>query len=160
MKGVVDLIHQGDIWVDGNGAVHRIAEMDIRHAGNVLRFLTEGSRPQKIIGSILREFLSGPMPNGEMAQDALDSETERLMEASQDETSARIWITGQPLVEALARRAQERYGKPVARPRQREVFFVVKVTVPADRDVNMVEYEIEEALKRLEVEAEITNSKS
>lgn len=145
------LIYQDDIWVDGQKQVHRIESMDVRHAQNVLGYLLGGDRPLILLDSILNSLLGSPVPNGEMAQDALDSEMERLM---QMRDAPREWLKEQPLLVALQQRA---WGQPElkSQPRQRDLLVLVRVKLPQDCDANTVEFDIEEALERLKVHYDI-----
>lgn len=156
MSGLIDLIHQDRVWVDKNKTVHLIDKMDIRHAQNIFRYLTEGSKPRMVADWMLGALMSGPHPNGEMAQDAFDSETERLMILRDDEDLAREWLLGQPLLKALAARARERYGSPQGtEPQHRTLTFVVQVKVVHGAYDAPVEHDIEEALNGLGYEIEI-----
>jgi hypothetical protein len=156
MSGIVDLIFQDQVWVDGNKKVHQIATMDIMHCRNLIRFLAEGDRPKMTIAGILGNCMCGPALNGEVAQDGFDSMIDHLMYVQEDRDRARKWLLEQPLLMALMERAGATYQKPEReKPTHRKVAFVVSVKVAADFDTGMLEYEIEDALKHLGYEIEI-----
>lgn len=99
------LLHQGEVWIDANGAKHRIADMEPRYCTNVSRFLMRQA------GCIAVQMLFGPayrpMPNpGTTAYDdasaALDVETDRIV------SDPVGWVLSTPLLNALINRAEER----------------------------------------------------
>jgi hypothetical protein len=153
-----ELLLQSEYWVDGQNQVHRVSDMEIRYAQNLLNFLTDGNRPQMFIHQTLDMYFSGPMPNGEMAQDCLDGEIERLMELRRDRRRAKEWLLEKPLLEALRNRIDGHWEKQ--KPTHRDVIFVVKVRIPVDSDSGMLKFEIEEALERLDLDVEILGTPS
>lgn len=153
--GTAGLIYQDEVWVDGQKRIHKVEAMEIRHAQNVYRYLLEGDRPLMLLDSVLNSILGGPAPNGEMAQDALDSETERLM---QMRDKPREWLKQQPLLVALQARGWGQ-PEPKAKPRQRELLVLVRVKLAPDADSIPVQFDIEEALERLGYDLEVTDFK-
>ena len=156
MSGIVELINQNEVWVDGNKKIHRIAEMDIMHARNLVRYLTEGDRPRMTVSGVLNACMSGPVPRGDVAQDGFDSMIEHLMHVHESQRRAREWLLEQPLLKALTERAAAIYEKPVkVKPEYREVAIVVKVKVAVDFDATVLEYEVEDALRPLGYDLEV-----
>lgn len=154
-----DLLFQSEYWVDGQHRIHRIADMDVRHAQNTYRYLTEKERALVQLDSLISGYLLGPGPSGDAATDAYEGELARL-EAARENPVA--WAKELPLVVALQQRG---WGlgspalKPAPQPRHRELLVVVKVKIGRDADANLVEYDIEQALERLPYDIEIANTR-
>lgn len=102
MAYVGHILDQGKIWVDKNGTQHPIAIMDGRYALNTYNYLKNGVHRQ--VNDYLRYLLSVPMPNGEIAFDAV----ERSADAEAEMMSAKPleWLLNKPLLKALARRVE------------------------------------------------------
>jgi len=148
-----DLLFQDEVWVDGQSRVHRIEAMDIRHAQNVYRFLTDGNRPLIYLDTLISSYLSGPGPSGDAATDAYEGELARLEHARKNPAA---WMKELPLLVALQQRG---WGNPEPKPepRYRELLVLVKVKIGRDADANLVEYDIEEAVKKLPYDIEIAD---
>lgn len=101
-----DLLNQGEIWIDREGRRLAISEMNPTHCQNVRNFLMRNSGG--FLSAVYHRVLNGPQPSGDMASDGFDGILAELEEASRDPIA---WITGQPLLVALAARAAD--GAPV-----------------------------------------------
>jgi len=148
-----ELLFQGEYWVDGQSRIHRVADMDIRHAQNVYRYLTDRDRALAHLDLLISSYLLGPGPSGDAATDAYEGELARL-EACRSNPVA--WAKELPLLVALQERG---WGspQPEPEPRYRELLVVVKVKIGRDADANLVEYDIEEAVKALPYDIEIAD---
>lgn len=148
-----DLLFQGEYWVDGPGRVHRIADMDIRHAQNTYRYLTEADRAMAYLDLLISGYLLGPGPSGDAATDAYEGELARLEAARSNPIE---WMRELPLLVAFKERG---WGSPQPKPqsRHRELLVLVKVKIGRDADANLVEYDIEEAVKALPYDIEIAD---
>lgn len=148
-----DLLFQSEYWVDGPGRVHRIADMDIRHAQNTYRYLTEADRAMAYLDLLISGYLLGPGPSGDAATDAYEGELARLEAARSNPID---WMRELPLLVALKERG---WGGPQPKPqsRHRELLVLVKVKIGRDADANLVEYDIEEAVKALPYDIEIAD---
>lgn len=103
-----DLLGQDEIWIDKEGRRLAISEMTPTHCQNVRNFLMRNSGG--FLDTLYHRILDGPQPHGDMASDGFDGVLAELEEASKDPVA---WITGQPLLIALAARAAD--GAPVGR---------------------------------------------
>lgn len=148
-----DLLFQSEYWVDGPGRVHRIADMDIRHAQNTYRYLTEADRAMAYLDLLISGYLLGPGPSGDAATDAYEGELARLEAARSNPIE---WMRELPLLVALKERG---WGGPQPKPqsRHRELLVLVKVKIGRNADANLVEYDIEEAVKALPYDIEIAD---
>lgn len=141
------LLGQADIWIDGSGRTHQIAEMDLRYCENVLAHLLR--RAGDIVNDLYRQILRGPVPNGEMAADALDAISEELADAAADPIP---WIRRQPLVQALEERLE---SFELAPDKERTVTVVLRLKVPRRRGLDTVRRSIDKTFKGLAYEHEI-----
>lgn len=150
-----DLLFQGEYWLDGQNRIHRVADMDIRHAQNVYRYLTDRDRALAHLDLLISTYLLGPGPSGDAATDAYEGELARL-EAARSNPAA--WVKELPLLMALQGRG---WGspepEPKPEPRHRELLVVLKVKIGRDADANPVEWDIEEAVKALPYDIEIAD---
>lgn len=148
-----ELLFQGEYWVDGQNRIHRVADMDIRHAQNVYRYLTDRDRALAHLDVLISSYLLGPGPSGDAATDAYEGELARLEAARKSPVT---WAKGLPLLVALQERG---WGNPQPEPEpwHRELLVVVKVKIGRDADANIVEYDIEEAVKALPYDIEIAD---
>jgi hypothetical protein len=148
-----ELLFQSKYWVDGNNRVHEIATMEIRHAQNTYRFLTERERAGVYLDMVYSSYLVGPGPSGDAATDAYEGEMARLEHFQKNPVA---WMKELPLLVALQERG---WGNPEPKPepRQRELLVLVKVMIGRDADANLVEYDIEEAVKKLPYDIEIAD---
>lgn len=150
----LELLHQDEIWVDGQNRIHRIAEMNIRHAQNTYRYLTGYSTAKSYLDSLFSSYMSGPGPSGDAATDAYEGEMARLEEAMRNPVA---WAKELPLTEALQERGWGCPAPEVEKPSHREILVLVKVKIGHDADANPVEYDIEEALKNLPYDIEVAD---
>ena len=148
------LLYQDEVWVDGQNRVHRIEEMDTRHAQNTYRYLTEHRAAKGHLDSLFSSYLSGPGPSGDAATDAYEGEMARLEGAMKDPVG---WAKDLPLTKALRERGWGHLVPEVKRPSHREILVLVKVKIGYDADANPVEYDIEEALKNLPYDIEVAD---
>jgi len=98
---------QDEIWKDQEGVIHRLTEMHPEHLRNVMNFLLRRAGAYKAYEeetSIAFEVLGAP--HGDMAQDMIDQEMDRLFE-----TPAWRWMFNTPLFQAM-RRAYHDMPKP------------------------------------------------
>lgn len=152
-----ELLFQDEYWVDGPGRIHRVADMDIKHAQNTYRYLTMADRALAHLDLLISSYLLGPGPSGDAATDAYEGELARLEAARSNPIG---WIRELPLLVALQQRG---WGlgspalKPAPQPRHRELLVVLKVKIGHDADANPVEWDIEEAVKALPYDIEITD---
>lgn len=150
-----ELLFQDEFWMDGQNRLHRIADMDIKHAQNTYRYLTEAGRAAAYLGLLISFYLRGPGPSGDAATDAYEGELARLEAAEENPIQ---WMREQPLLVALQERG---WGnpkpEPEPQPRHRELLVVLKVKIGHDADANPVEWDIEEAVKALPYDIEITD---
>lgn len=98
----LDLLYQSEIWIDADGHTHQIADMETRHARNVIRMLER--KANHFHSAANWGYVSGPGPSGDAACDAFNAEMDRFMDADPLE-----WIRSSDLVQAL----YERIGEPV-----------------------------------------------
>lgn len=150
----INLLYQDEVWVDGQERVHRISEMDIRHAQNTYRYLTDLRCAKLYLDSVLSSYMTGPATSGDMATDAYEGELAQLEQAEKNPVA---WIKSLPLAEALQERGWGRTEPEVKKPSHREILVLVKVKIGHDADVNPVEYDIEKALEELPYEIEIVD---
>jgi hypothetical protein len=150
-----ELLFQDEYWVDGPGRIHRVADMDIKHAQNTYRYLTMADRALAHLDLLISSSPLGPGPSGDAATDAYEGELARLEAARSNPIG---WIKELPLLVALQERG---WGnpepKPKPKPRHRELLVVLKVKIGHDADANPVEWDIEEAVKALPYDIEITD---
>jgi hypothetical protein len=100
---IIILLDQKEIWVDRQGVSHKVAEMDPRYAGNVVRFLER--QAEGIADRYCFAMLSVPLPDGGTeAYDIVTSDFERTMDEVLDDS--RSWLQRTPLVRALTERAK------------------------------------------------------
>lgn len=151
----IRLLYQGEIWVDGQNRVHRIGEMNIRHAQNAYRYLTDPQRANLYLNSVLSSYMSGPAPSGDAATDAHEGELARLECALEDSVA---WIKSSPLAEALQGRGWGSPGPEVKEepePERQEILILVRVKIGHDADPIPVGFDIEEALEKLPYDIEV-----
>lgn len=151
----IRLLYQDEIWVDGQNRVHRIGEMNTRHAQNAYRYLTDPRCANLYLDSVLSSYLSGPTPSGDAATDAYEGELARLERASENPVA---WIKSSPLAEALRGRgwgSPEPEVKEEPEPERQEVLILVRVKIGHDADPIPVGFDIEEALEKLPYDIEI-----
>jgi hypothetical protein len=72
------IVEQDKVWIDVTGREHRIEGMDDRYRGNALNWLIR-NQGRALLELMIGRYSSGPRPNGEMAQDAFDSEFDQLL---------------------------------------------------------------------------------
>lgn len=150
-----ELLFQDEYWVDGPGRIHRVADMDIKHAQNTYRYLTMADRALAHLDLLISSYLLGPGPSGDAATDAYEGELARLEAARSNPIG---WIKELPLLVALQERGWgSSKPKPESKPRHRELLVVLKVKIDHDADANPVEWDIEEAVKALPYDIEITD---
>lgn len=148
-----ELLFQDEYWMDGPGRVHRVAEMDARHAQNTYRYLTDRDRALAHLDLLISSYLTGLGPNGDAATDAYEGELARL-EAARSNPVA--WVKELPLLEALQERGWGNpQPEPKPEPRYRELLVVLKVKIGRDADPYPVESDIEDAVKALPYDIEI-----
>lgn len=101
MKGAerltaIDLLGQGEIWVDSQGVTHEIAGMELRYARNIRTYLTRNGRA--LAEQAYHRVAFGMQPSGDMACDAVDAILEELLAAIEDPER---WLADSELVKAL-----------------------------------------------------------
>lgn len=101
MKGAervnaIELLGQGRIWVDADGAEREIATMDLRHVQNVRNYLMRNG--SELAEQAYARVAFGPQPSGDMACDAVDSMLSELEDAAQNPEP---WLARSPLFQAL-----------------------------------------------------------
>ncbi|MBD3004804.1 hypothetical protein [Streptomyces sp. 5-10] len=116
--GWPELLHQDEIWINAGRQTLRLDDMDAPYCANVHSFLLRQARPH--LTQCLWDMTLGPSPSGDVACDAFEAEYAELERANEDPIG---WMTGQPLLIALARRME---GKP-ARPEEAETDMVTPV---------------------------------
>lgn len=149
-----ELLHQSEVWMDGQNRVHRIAEMGTRHAQNTYRYLSEPRTAKMHLDSLFSSYLSGPGPSGDAATDAYEGEMARLEEAMRNPVA---WVKDLPLMKALQERGWGNLAPETKKPGHREILVLVRVKIGYDADANPVEYDIEEALKNLPYDIEVAD---
>ena len=98
--GLDQLFEQAVWWRDATGFWHRIAEMEISHAANLVGWLER--RAAMLHFKYGMALCGGPVPMGEMAQDAWSDVLEEL--AEQDPLA---WLYETKLYQAVVARARE-----------------------------------------------------
>lgn len=99
-----DLLDQAEIWIDGSGDEHEIAEMEPRYCANVVRFLARLA-PQLAAADSLA-MLSVRMPGAHTQ--AFDEVACDMADGFQRKATDPIgWLNDTPLMVALRARAGE-----------------------------------------------------
>ena len=96
---------QTKLWTQKNGDRIRICDMEDAHLVNAVRMLKRKGEMKKF--QIDMEFLCGPRPNGEMAQDAFDEECSEAWSCSWEDYMPDIF---QNMLQDILRRAVLRPG--------------------------------------------------
>lgn len=101
MKGAermtaVDLLGQGEIWVDSQGTTYKISEMEPRYVHNVRSYLLRNGRA--LAEQAYHRVAFGMQPSGDMACDAVDAILEELLDAIENPGR---WLERSELVQAL-----------------------------------------------------------
>lgn len=97
---ILELLCQDEFWVDQDGAVHRVAEMELGHVVNLLRWLH-----QQALGIALgcaRYLTKMPMPAGEAAFADVDGDVGRELARMVNDPVG--WLGDTELVTALRAR--------------------------------------------------------
>lgn len=97
---IYELLCQDEQWVDQNGAVHRVAEMEREHVVNLLRWLH-----REALGIALgcaRYLRKMPMPTGEIAFDVVSAGIDRELSRMVNDPVG--WLGDTELVTALRAR--------------------------------------------------------
>lgn len=96
----VDMIEQNSWWLDINKQWHHIPEMDVFHAGNLVRWLERRAPAIQFKYSLAMIQFA---PQGEMALEAFDQMMDELGEMDPLE-----WLRSKPLYQAVLARSQQR----------------------------------------------------
>lgn len=92
----VELLGQGEIWVDSQGVTHKIDEMEPRYLQHVRAFLLRNGRA--LAEQAYARVAFGPQPSGDMACDAVDAILRELEEAT---LNPEPWLERSALIQAL-----------------------------------------------------------
>jgi hypothetical protein len=103
-----NLLHQDESWIDREQVTHSLDDMEPRHCANVHAFLLR--QAETYLLNSMWSMSMGTGPSGDVACDAFDSEFSRLEAASE---KPQEWMSQQPLLVALARRAEGKPARPV-----------------------------------------------
>ncbi len=95
------ILHQDVFWVDTNGNRLLLNEMQESRCINVRNWIFRNL--SRIAERDSWQMAMGPGPSGDVANDAFNSELERLEHIIEN---APAWAAGTPLVKALERRSQ------------------------------------------------------
>lgn len=95
-------LQQDRVWIDATGKVWRIAEIGDSHLVHILEFLDDRAAALKE-ANVWRDYVNGPQPRGDMAQDAFEDEFMRVLVEP-----AHRWLHRQPLYVALRDEALRR----------------------------------------------------
>lgn len=93
---VLDLLGQGEIWINGGGETLRISEMELRHIRNVRAYLLRSGRV--LAEQAYHRIAFGPQPSGDMASDAFDAILEELTDAT---LNPEPWLEKSELIQAF-----------------------------------------------------------
>jgi hypothetical protein len=97
-------LHQDEVWTDKAGAKHLIIDMDGRYRHNCEALLLRNAKQTSRAYSLDLAFM--PMPNGEMACDAIEAEIDR--EDAEIAADPVAWLREQRLLKALRSGCPER----------------------------------------------------
>lgn len=108
------LLEQEELWIDGQREEHAITQMSDEHLANLKGWLLRNA-PGLLFKRIADAYGFASHLNGEMAQDAMDSEISEL-----EEKNPYLWMEERPLFIAIGREISKRQGFSVCRIIERD----------------------------------------
>lgn len=140
----LELLDQSEIWIDGQGFEHRIAEMEIRHLQNVRLWIFRNGAQLALQAE--NQVHSGFVPQGEEAMNGFNSMLNELEWACRNPDE---WLLRSDLIQAIDERLKSKKEEPIG---TREVVVTLALKVPNNRGDGMLRRDLKQALQAVKCE--------